>query len=128
MKHRTAWRGVRRLLAFQTGLMLVIAVICGIFFQDQATFWTAFGSAVLAGVCFILTTAVFAVIAFKHTGAQSAVQIARAFYRAECMKWFLTAGLMAIIFVFIPIKPLPFFVTFCIMPLSFWAAPRLFIK
>lgn len=113
--NRAAWRSVRLLLIVQLGLMMGMAILCG-FLSGMLALFSAF----LAGLCCIVTTVAFAVIVFKRGGAQSARLIARSFYRAEAVKWLITAMLMMLIFVFIPIVAGAFFATFCVMQLSYW--------
>lgn len=118
---KAAWRGVKALLICQASLMIGMAMLCAFFSGIVALY-----SALLAGICCILSTAVFAAIVFGKSGAQAARLIARSFYRAEAAKWLITAILMMLIFTFIPIAAASFFATFCVMQLSYWAAPGLF--
>lgn len=73
----------------------------------------------------IIPTGCFAIKFFAYTGAQAARQIVRSFYRAELIKWLLTASLFALIFNFIPVQPLLFFMSFIGMQTSFWLIPLL---
>ena len=120
--HQSAWRGVRALLMVQAGLTAVMAIIFGGLNGKLAVY-----SAGLAGLCCILSTAVFALIVFKKRGARAAAKIARSFYRAEAVKWFVTMSLLIGIFTVFPLMPGgAFFVTFCIVQMAYWTAPRLF--
>lgn len=121
MKLLLKLNGVKALLLFQTVLMVSLAIVCYFINGEKAGY-----SAILAGFSCLLSTAVFASIVFKRTGAQAAKQIARSFYRAEAIKWIITIALMTFIFVFIPVAAGSFFATFCIMQLSYWIAPILF--
>ena len=114
-------RGVRALLAVQVGLTLLMGIFCGVF-----SGWLAVLSAGLAGICCILSTAAFAAICFRKSGARAAAEIARSFYRAEAVKWSITMILMMVVFIFIPIVAGAFFATFCIVQMAYWAAPGLF--
>jgi ATP synthase protein I len=119
--NQTAWRGVKALLGVQFGLTIAMAVLCGIL-----SGWLAFFSAGLAGICCIFSTAAFAAITFRKSGAKAAAQIARSFYRAEAVKWMITIMLMMFIFIFVPIVAGAFFATFVIVQMAYWVAPGLF--
>ena len=119
--NQTAWSGVKALLLVQVGLTVGMAVICGMLSGRLA-----FYSAGLAGICCVLSTAAFAAIVFRKTGAHAVVQIARSFYRAEAVKWLITIGLMMVVFIFVPIVAGAFFATFCIVQMAYWFSPGLF--
>lgn len=118
---KAAGRSVKTLLMFQMGLMVMMAVLSGVVSGEKGLY-----SAFLAGVTCILSTLVFALIAFRKSGAKIAPSIVRAFYRAEAIKWLVTAVLLMLIFAFIPIAPSVFFATFCVMQLSYWVVLGLF--
>lgn len=113
--YQPAQRGVKALLLVQTGIMTGMSILCGILNGEKAFF-----SAISAGFCCIIPMIVFACMVFKKSGARAALSIARSFYRAEAVKWLLTAGLIVLVFAFIPIVGGSFFVTFCVMQLSYW--------
>jgi ATP synthase protein I len=118
--NQTAWSGVKALLLVQVGLTVGMAVISGVF-----SGWLAFYSACLAGICCIISTAVFAAIVFKKAGARAAAQIARSFFRAEAVKWLITIILMTVIFLFVPIVAGAFFAAFCVVQMAYWFSPSL---
>lgn len=118
---KTASQGVKGLLNLQVGLMIGMTALCAVVIGQKAAY-----SAFLAGFCCVLATLVFVVIAFEKQGATKAREIVRSFYRAEAVKWFVTALLMLCVFVFVPIHAGAFFITFCVMQLSYWAVLGLF--
>lgn len=113
--NQIAWRSIRALSACQFVIMTSMIILCGIISGTQAAY-----SACLAGVCCIVPTLIFAMMVFRQSGAQAAILIARTFYRAEAMKWLVTALLMTSVFIFFPIVAMAFFATFCVMQLSYW--------
>lgn len=115
--NKTAGQGLRTLLALQVGMLLGMAILCAMIDGLQA-----FYSSLLAGVCCMIATTVFGLIVLKKTGARAAKEIVRAFYRAEAIKWLVTAVLMMLIFEYIPITALAFFITFAVMQLSYLVA------
>lgn len=96
-------------------------ILCG-----MLSGWLAAYSASLAGICCILSTAAFAAISFRKSGAKAAAEIARSFYRAEAVKWLITIMLMMVIFIFVPIVAGAFFATFVVVQMAYWVAPGLF--
>lgn|GEM_PF-5939640 len=121
--NKTAERGIFLLLFSQLGLT-GIAALLGWLLEGRAAFYSAW----LAGFCCIVPNAVFSFIAFSKAGARAAFKIVRSFYRAEALKWMLTAWMMAMIFAFVPISGASFFITFAVVQSVFWVAPAFFGK
>lgn len=119
--NQAAWNGVRKLLWIQVALTVGMTVVCGLLNGLFASY-----SAGLAGICCVISTAVFAGIVFRKSGVQAAVQIARSFYRAEAVKWLITFTLLVAIFVFVPIVAGAFFATFFVVQMAYWVALGLF--
>lgn len=119
--NQTAWRGVKALLKVQFGLTVGMAVLCGVL-----SGWLAAYSAGLAGICCILSTAVFAGISFRKSGARAAAKIARDFYRAEAVKWLITILFLMVVIIFVPIVAGAFFPSFVVVQMAYWVAPGLF--
>ena len=89
------------LLKIYLGQCSVLAVLtAGLFFVDVTTAY----SVLLGGMVSILPNTYLGAMAFRHSGARAAQEVATSLYRGEVGKFVLTAVFFACIFVFI--KPL----------------------
>jgi ATP synthase protein I len=109
---------IRRLIAIQLGLTLVIALI-----SLSIGGVKAFASATLGGLVCLLPNLFFAWLVFKYQGARRAKKIVHTFYKAEAIKTILTIVLFAIVFIMFDIVPLAFFISYLVVQMSHWFAP-----
>lgn len=122
IENKIAKQGVRRLLVLQ---VIVTAILSGLFlFDSQRAAFSAF----LGCLVCLLPSQYFAAKVFKHTGAQAAKKIMKAFYLGEALKIALTIALFALVFLYVDIAPGPFFTGFIGLQLLFWVTPWLFTK
>lgn len=82
-------------------------------------------SLLLGSIICVFPAGCFAANFFGLSGALAAKQIARAFYRAELIKWLLTAGLFALVFKYVPVEPISLFISFIINQVLLWLVPLL---
>lgn len=82
-------------------------------------------SLLLGSLTCIIPASCFALTFFAYSGARAARQIVRSFYRAELLKWLLTAILFALVFKYIPVEPVTYFVSFIGTQTLFWLLPLL---
>lgn len=81
-------------------------------------------SSLLGGMVCFLPNLYFAWQVFLHQGAQAAKQIVKSFYRAEAVKFGLTAVLFALVFILVrPLNPISFFLTYAVVQVVHWLAP-----
>lgn len=104
MKQNTA-RGAQitkppLLKIFASQCVVLAALSLGFLFVDVTTAY----SVLLGGMVCIFPNAYFAFLAFRHSGARAARDVAKSLYRGEVGKFILTAVLFACVFVLI--KPL----------------------
>jgi ATP synthase protein I len=85
---------------FVAQLTVLIIVSVALLLVDTTSAY----SALLGGLIAIVPNAYFARWAFRYTGAQAVVEVARSFYRGEAGKFLLTALLFAAVFALV--KPL----------------------
>lgn len=101
-------------------VVILVAGILTVFELGRIAYSVLFGS-----LTCIIPTSCFAIKFFAHTGAQASQQIVKAFYKAELIKWCMTAGLFALTFKFIPVEPITFFISFIGTQTLFWSVPLL---
>jgi len=78
----------------------------------------------LGGMVCFLPNFYFAWQVFTHQGAHAAKDIVRSFYRAEAVKFGLTAVLFALVFILVrPLNPISFFLTYAVVQVIHWLAP-----
>ena len=106
------------LLKIYLGQCSVLAVLtAGLFFVDVTTAY----SVLLGGMVSILPNTYFGAMAFRHSGARAAQEVATSLYRGEVGKFVLTAVFFACIFVFIkPLSVGALFTTFIAMMALNW--------
>lgn len=80
-------------------------------------------SALLGGAACVLPSLYFARRFFATTSAREAKQIIKAFYLGEVIKLALSAILVVLIVMFIPVVILPFITGFVGAQFGFWLAP-----
>lgn len=106
------------LLKIYLGQCSVLAVLtAGLFFVDVTTAY----SVLLGGMVSILPNTYLGAMAFRHSGARAAQEVATSLYRGEVGKFVLTAVFFACIFVFIkPLSVGALFTTFIAMMVLNW--------
>jgi|TARA_B110000211_G_C13770544_1_gene417319 ATP synthase protein I len=106
------------LLKIYLGQCSVLAVLtAGLFFVDVTTAY----SVLLGGMISILPNTYLGAMAFRHSGARAAQEVATSLYRGEVGKFVLTAVFFACIFVFIkPLSVGALFTTFIAMMVLNW--------
>lgn len=110
---------VLRVVGLQAIVTLLVAVGCYLMTDPVAAY-----SALLGGVVCFLPNLYFAWESFRHQGAQAAKQIVRSFYKAEAVKFGLTAVLFALVFILVrPLNPISFFLTYAVVQVVHWLAP-----
>lgn len=115
---RSVIKKVRRLLLLQGILALLLSGIT----LGWAGYNAACSFLVGAGI-YLGPSWVFAKILFRYFGAQRAKNILQALYMAEAYKIILSALFFAGAFILLPVSPLPLFMGFIILQLSFVGAP-----
>lgn len=118
---RSARKIAYRLVSLQALIVVVVAflwLISGV--KDSL-------SVLLGGVACVLPSVYFARRLFSTTSARAAKKIVRAFYVGELFKLALSAGLVVIITLLVPVSIVPFIVGFVGAQFGFWLAP-MFIK
>jgi len=110
---------VLRVAGLQAIVTLLVAVGCYLMTDPVAAY-----SALLGGVVCFLPNLYFAWESFRHQGAQAAKQIVRSFYKAEAVKFGLTAVLFALVFALVrPLNPIYFFLTYVVVQVVHWLSP-----
>lgn len=110
---------VLRVIGLQAIVTLLVAVGCYLMTDPVAAY-----SALLGGVVCFLPNLYFAWESFRHQGAQAAKQIVRSFYKAEAVKFGLTAVLFALVFALVrPLNPIYFFLTYVVVQVVHWLSP-----
>ncbi len=101
------WQRVKRLLLFQSGLV-VAATLAGLFFGK----WVAL-SAFLGGIIALSASALFAFWVFAPYRAQQPGALVTRFYAAEIGKLLLVASAFAVVFIWLkPLNIVALFVSF----------------
>ncbi len=72
-------------------------------------------SALAGGVVIIIPNFVFALKAFRYSGARSSQKVMASFNSGAKIKLVLTAVLFSLVFKFFAIAPVPFFTSFCLI-------------
>lgn len=112
------------------GRLLAIKVC---FFQSLAVtlvstcFFVMFGSfsglsAIMGGLICILPNSVFALLAFRYSGASQNEQVVRSFSQGSKLKLALTVILGVMAFKWLQLEPLPLFATFIMATVAQWIA------
>jgi len=110
---------VLRVVGLQAIVTLLVAVGCYLMTDPVAAY-----SALLGGVVCFLPNLYFAWESFRHQGAQAAKQIVRSFYKAEAVKFGLTAVLFSLVFALVrPLNPIYFFLTYVVVQVVHWLSP-----
>jgi len=118
VRNQKGWQGAKRLLFTQI-VITALASLGGLFLFDKDTA----RSALAGGLTCMLPNAYFAYRLFQYQGAQAAKLIVKSFYRAEAAKLLMTAALFVVVFKYLSVRPLPFFLTYIVVQMVFWAAP-----
>lgn len=105
-------------------LQVVISLVCAAIALFANSLRDAY-SALLGGLAVIAPTYLFILFAFRHNGARAATKIAGLFMFGEAIKLIAMAAIMVAVFVWIPVKPLIFLLTFLgvqfiSLMLNFW--------
>lgn len=126
IKNELAKPGLR--IAFiQTIVTIVIVIICtAIMFYVWGKSFAI--SALLGSFIGIIPNIIFAIKAFRYSGARSAEKVVESFFSGIKIKMVLTAILFSLVFKFIVIEPLPFFGMFCLVMVMPLLHPIIFIK
>ena len=104
-----------RKLAWQQNILAISFVLLSsllsyfIWGLDQAQ------SIMAAGVVTIIPNIVFALKAFKYSGAKSSKLVVESFFSGVKLKMVLTALLFVLAFKFLVLLPIPFFSMFCLI-------------
>ncbi|PID43751.1 MAG: F0F1 ATP synthase subunit I [Gammaproteobacteria bacterium] len=100
---------------------MILAVVSALFYVRGVT---AFYSALVGGVVFIIPNSYFAYKAFAYGGAQAARRIVQSFYKGEAVKLLLTAVLFAVVFIYVkPLDVLAMFLAYFVLLVSNWLVP-----
>ncbi|WP_367608043.1 ATP synthase subunit I [Legionella sp. W05-934-2] len=110
--------GIRKYFVFQAILSVSFILLMTTVFGKKGGL-----SALVASVCYLLPNLLFARQLFYYHGAQAAKKIVKGFYRGEAIKLISTVVLIGVVFALLPVKPLPFFLTFIVLQMSIWVAP-----
>ncbi|CEK12212.1 ATP synthase subunit I [Legionella hackeliae] len=121
MKDKRGISGVKRLLAAQLIICLVIALALLLVWGEKESL-----SALLGGLVAIIPSALFARKLFRYQGARAARQIVKGFYLGEALKIVATIALFTFVFMSFKIAPLVFFFTYIVVLMSHWLAPLFF--
>lgn len=115
----------KKLVRYQFFLSLITTIFISIivFFNWGSSYAQ---SALCGGLISIIPNLVFAYKAFKYAGASSSKKVMESFFTGEKLKLGLTALLFALAFKFLPIAPVPLFVTFFIVMMMSLLTPILF--
>ena len=106
-----------RVCFFQTLTVLIFSL--GIF----VIYGSHYGvSAVMGGIICIIPSSVFALIAFKYSGASQNEQVVRSFSQGSKVKLALTVILGVMAFKWLKLEPLPLFGTFIMATVAQWIA------
>jgi len=110
---------VLRVVGLQVVVTLLVALGCFLAKGPVEAY-----STLLGGVVCFLPNLYFAWAAFRHQGAQAAKEIVRSFYKAEAVKFGLTAVLFALVFALVrPLNPIYFFLTYAVVQVVHWLSP-----
>lgn len=118
MKENRNVRGVKKLLAVQLLLCLLVTIVVLISFGEHQSL-----SALLGGLVAFLPSMLFARKCFRYQGARAARQIVRNFYVGEFLKIFSSILLFTLVFILYEVAPLAFFLTYIAILMTHWFAP-----
>lgn len=121
MKNKQGLHGAYRLIAWQLGITLFIAMIMFLWLGSKASL-----SAIYGGLVCLIPTACFARTLFRYQGAQAAKKIVNSFYKAELIKIFLSMLLFTLVFINFSVNPLVFFASYILAQMVMWFAPLIF--
>lgn len=116
---RTTRSVAYRLVGVQAVIVLIIAMLWLIGGVTEA--W----SALLGGTACVLPSLYFARRFFASADSMAARRILTAFYLGELVKLALSAGLVAVIILFVPVSIAPFMVGFVGAQFGFWLGPAI---
>ncbi|SFC49208.1 ATP synthase subunit I [Pseudoalteromonas denitrificans] len=112
-----------KLIIFQASVALIAAAIIFMGWGSKAGL-----SAVAGGFVCVIANLVFAVYAFRYSGARQANQVYVSFKRGSGLKFLLTIFLFALIFKSVQVVPLAFFACYILIMFMQWFAPLFFKK
>lgn len=116
-------QGVKRLLAVQFMLLIIIAVTVLVMFgKHQAV------SSLAGGLVAYLPIVLFAKKFFRQQGARAAKQIVKNFYVGEFLKILFSIVLFSLVFLLYKVAPLAFFLTYIAVVMTHWLAPLIIDK
>lgn len=109
---------VNRLLLVQMSLIVLLSLLFLIVAEQADAI-----SAALGGLVAFLPMLLFAKKLFAYQGAQAAKKIVRNFYLGEAFKIIVSVVLFTLVFIYYPVKPLSFFLSYITIVMSHWLAP-----
>lgn len=107
----------KRAIAVQATVAVVIAIAAGLFAGTKIGVSVFFGALIS-----LLPNIVFAVFAFKYSGARHNQQVARSFSQGAKVKLALSIILFVIAFTWVNATPLALFAGFAVAMVSHWLA------
>lgn len=116
-----ATRSARAIAYRLVGLQALIVVIMALGWRISGP--TAALSALLGGAACVLPSFFFARYLFSTTSARAAKRIIKAFFLGELVKLALSAVLLVVVLLFIPVSLVPLLVGFAGAQFGFWLAP-----
>lgn len=104
----------RKLALVQIAAMIVVALTCTLtaYFIGGETYAISAAAGAAAGV---IPNCVFAIKAFRFSGAQASKKVMQSFNSGAKLKLGLSAFFCALAFKFLVIAPAPFFGSFCVV-------------
>lgn len=118
MKKNQPPRKIKQLFGLQCGLVIFLTLSISAVFG----MWAAY-SAFLGGIVCLVPSYLFALIAFRYSGAHAARDIVKSFYWGEAVKLFVTVFLFALVFSTMNVAAGYFLGTFILMQFTFWIGP-----
>lgn len=109
------------LLAFQSLLVLVIALISTVFFSVKSGY-----SGLAGGITFLLPNFIFVLMAFAHAGATKTKLVLRGFFAGEAIKLLITVILFTVFLKYGALSLAAFYISFALLVISQWLAPFFF--
>ena len=110
-----------KLVAFQSLIVLLIALILTVVFSAKAGF-----SALAGGITFLLPNSFFVFMSFAHAGASKSKIIVRGIFIGEAIKLFLTVVLLVLCLGFLNLFLNFYYASFALLIASQWLAPFFF--
>ncbi|MGM0481024.1 MAG: ATP synthase subunit I [Pseudomonadota bacterium] len=119
---------VGRLLAFKiiAGQLIILALLTIVVALSLTG--TAATAVTLGGLSAIVPNALFAMIAFLHSGARANQKVVKSFFVGEGVKLLLTAVFISGFFILTNLSPLWLMCGFIGAVIAQWIAPILFLK